>query len=747
MKRVVCLLCCLALGGAQAQTWTPGESPLFTRFAADVSPENVHPEYPRPQLRRDAWLNLNGLWEFATSGLDEAQPDAFDQTILVPFPVESALSGVTERVDGRRVWYRRTFSLPADWAEERVLLHFGAVDWDATVRVNGQEVGSHQGGYDPFSFDITDSLTAGTQEIVVSVTDPTDTGTQPRGKQVLHPGGIWYTPTTGIWQTVWLEPVPETHIKGLEMTPDVAAGVLRLTVQANSGEVSATALAEGERVAEVRGGAGETLELPLLDTKLWSPDTPFLYDVQVSLMKDGETVDAVSSYFGMREISLGKDEGGVTRLLLNGEPLFQYGFLDQGFWPDGLYTAPTDEALRYDLEQTKALGFNMVRKHVKVEPARWYYWADTLGLLVWQDMPSGDAFAERGAGEIERSEASAEQFELELQRMVDSLRNHPSVVMWVLFNEGWGQYDTARLTEWLKGYDPTRLVDSASGWNDLGTGDVYDVHAYPGPDAPPPDPNRALVLGEFGGLGLALPGLTWQDESNWGYREFSDRVALMEAYADLVAGLRALVVKRGLSAAVYTQTTDVEVEVNGALTYDRSLAKLEPTSTRWTNRILYRPLPVTTALSPTSEDEGVLWRYTFGEPQGDWTSPDFDDSSWREGAGGFGLPDTRNGVTRTEWTGREVWLRRSFELDNPPHNPFLRVHHDEDADIYLNGEGLERLPYYTMTYVDVPLEDGDAFREGRNLLAVHCKRVGPGAYCDAGLYDTVEQLSLKRGSE
>ena len=738
MRKVgVWLLCCLVLGGTRAQTWTPGESPLFTRFAADVSPEDVHPEYPRPQLRRDAWLNLNGLWDFATSGLDEAQPNAFNQTILVPFPVESALSGVMERVDGQRVWYRRTFSVPADWVGERVLLHFGAVDWEATVWVNGQEVGSHRGGYDPFSFDITDALTpAGEQEIIVSVFDPTDTGTQPRGKQVREPGGIWYTPSTGIWQTVWLEPVPNTYIESLDMRPDIKAGVLRLTVQADAGEVSAVAFAEGEEVAEVRGRAGETLELAFPNAKLWSPDTPFLYDLQVNLLKDGETADEVSSYFGMREISLDKDDDGVTRIMLNGEFLFQYGLLDQGFWPDGLYTAPTDEALRYDLEQTKALGFNMVRKHVKVEPARWYYWADTLGLLVWQDMPSGDAFAERGEGEITRTPESAAQFELELQRMVDSLRNHPSVVMWVLFNEGWGQYDTARLTEWLETYDPTRLVDSASGWNDVGTGDVHDVHAYPGPDAPPPDPDRALVLGEFGGLGLALPGLTWQDESNWGYQEFPDRVALMEAYADLVVRLRTLIVERGLSAAVYTQTTDVEVEVNGALTYDRSLAKLEPTSTRWTNRVLYRPLPTTTALSPTSENEGVLWRYTFDAPQGDWMSPDFDDSSWREGAGGFGETDARGGVTRTEWVGREVWLRRSFELDGLPLNPFLRVHHDEDADVYLNGEELSRLPFYTLTYVDVLLKDASMFKEGCNLLAVHCKRVGPGAYCDAGLYDS-----------
>ena len=466
------ILTSLLLTFAPAQTWQAEQAPLMTRWAVEVSPENALPEYPRPQLVREEWLNLNGLWEYALRPQDEAQPDAFDGNILVPYPVESALSGVMERVEGRRLWYRRSFRVPERWAGQRVLLQFGAVDWETTLWINGTEVGTHRGGYDPFGFDITEALAeTDDQEIVVSVLDPTDAGTQPRGKQVNSPEGIWYTPSTGIWQTVWLEPVPPTHITDVQMTPDIEAGVLELEVQGNKiGNVVAAVLDGEEVIADVRGVVGETLKLPVPDAKLWSPDAPFLYDLELRLESAGGVVDEAVSYFGMREISHGPDKNGVPRLLLNGEPLFQYGLLDQGFWPDGLYTAPTDAALRYDLEMTKELGFNMVRKHVKVEPARWYYWADKLGLLVWQDMPSGDAFAAENAGQITRSPESAEQFELELQRMVDNLRNHPSVVMWVLFNEGWGQYDTVRLTEWLESYDPSRLVNSVSGWNDVGAG-------------------------------------------------------------------------------------------------------------------------------------------------------------------------------------------------------------------------------------------------------------------------------------
>ena len=551
----------------------------MTRWAEEVTPENVHAEYPRPQLVRERWQNLNGLWEFALQpALSKEQPEAFDQRILVPFPPESALSGVMTRVDNQRLWYRRTFTVPEAWAGQRVLLHFGAVDWDTTVWLNGVQVGEHKGGYDPFSFDITEALSgAGPHELKLSVWDPADAWTQPRGKQVLSPEGIWYTPSSGIWQTVWLEPVPQTHITGLKLEPYIDAGVLKVSAAATGSEGDTTvevSVLDGQPVAEATGAVGQTLELPIPNAKLWSPDTPFLYDLSVRLLQSGKVIDQVTSYAGMRKISLGQDEAGVTRLFLNNQPLFQFGVLDQGFWPDGLYTAPTDAALRYDLEAAKKLGFNTVRKHVKVEPARWYYWADKLGVLVWQDMPNGDALMGPGEGELLRDEDSAEQFDLELKRLLDTHMNHPSIVMWVLFNEGWGQYDTARLTEWLKTYDPSRLINSVSGWNDMGVGDVRDIHNYPDPLAPPQEPDRAAVLGEFGGLGLPVVGHTWRDQANWGYQEYENADALLGAYQAMLKTVRNLSEAQGLAAAIYTQLTDVETEVNGLLTYDRAQFKL-----------------------------------------------------------------------------------------------------------------------------------------------------------------------------
>lgn len=720
----------------------------MTRWAEDVRVDAPHPEYPRPQLERHDWLNLNGLWEYTVQPNPSAKPDAYDESILVPFPVESALSGVMQRVDGHDLWYRRDFRVPEGWSDQRLLLHFGAVNWDTTVWLNGHEIGHHRGGYNPFSFELTEFLSdEAEQELIVRVWNPVDQGTQPRGKQVTNPEGIWYTPSTGIWQTVWLEPVPHAYIDGLTLTPDIDADTLHVTVQGQgtsaTQRVRAVASEDGDVVGEVLGAVGEMLELTLPDPILWSPDTPFLYDLKVQLLEDDVILDEVESYFGMREISLGTDEQGVPRLFLNNEPLFHYGTLDQGFWPDGLYTAPTDEALRYDLEVTKALGFNMVRKHVKVEPARWYYWADKLGLLVWQDMPNGDAHAAYGEGEIVRSQASAAQFELELERMIDAVYNHPSIVMWVIFNEGWGQYDTARLTDWLHAHDPTRLVNSASGWNDMGTGDVLDIHSYPGPDAPSPTDGRAAVLGEFGGLGLPLSGHTWQDESNWGYRSFADVDSLNDAYLDLLSQVRRLIGSSGLAAAVYTQTTDVETEVNGLMSYDREVIKFDEARLNEAHADLYRPPPLQLALVPSSQEEGQLWRYTTDDPGDDWAGLEFDDSAWQEGPGGFGTPDVPNAAVRTEWRTSEIWLRYTFDLDHDPQQlQDLRLlsHHNEDMAIYLNGQHIVTLPYYTFDYVTVRRDEAvrAALRPGHNVIAIHGKHSWGGQYMDVGLKALLE---------
>ena len=545
----------------------PADAPLLTPWSAKVDPRKPLPEYPRPAMTRKEWMNLNGMWGYDLPATLDTPPfgKALTSSILVPFPIESALSGVMKRTE--RIWYRRTFAVPAAWKGKRVLLHFGAVDWESVVYVNGTRVGTHRGGYDPFSFDITDALVAnGDQELIVGVYDPSDAGDQPRGKQVRKPGGIWYTPCTGIWQTVWCEPVPAAAVRDVRIETGKDAASFVVTVDATGdgeGTECVVSVRSGKKESGVgRGKPGTPITVPVRAPKLWSPDAPFLYDVQVTLVRNGRTLDAVGSYAGMRTIALARDARGIQRLMLNGKPCFQVGPLDQGFWPDGIYTAPTDAALRYDIEITKELGFNMTRKHVKVEPARWYYWADRLGLLVWQDMPSGN----------NTTPESRTQFENELDRLVATHRYYPSIIMWVVFNEGWGQYDTERLAGHVKQMDPTRLVNNASGWTDMKAGDVMDIHSYPKPAAPNAEPGRAIVLGEFGGLGLALPGHTWQKE-HWGYRGMKDVEELTSTYEGFLASVRALKETAGLCAAVYTQITDVEVECNGLMTYDRVIVK------------------------------------------------------------------------------------------------------------------------------------------------------------------------------
>lgn len=565
----------------QVSQWKPVEGRIMTRWAAEVRPDRVLPEYPRPQMVRRDWLNLNGLWDYAIVAKDSSRPEAWDGKILVPFAVESALSGVGMPVGVEKaLWYRRTVTVPKKWRGGRVLLHFGAVDWESTVWVNGREAGTHRGGYDPFTYDITDALERGApQEILVRAYDPTDEKNSPiaRGKQVMRPHGIFYTAVTGIWRTAWLEPVPTVYLKALKITPDVDQGTLTIepSVMGNTeGTTFAVTVGKGATVtAEAQGPVDAPASVKIPEPELWSPANPVLYDLKAVLKKGDRILDEVTSYAGMRKIALGKDDQGYVRLFLNNRPLFQFGPLDQGWWPDGLYTAPTDAALRFDLETIKGLGLNMLRKHVKVEPDRLYYWCDKLGVLVWQDMPSAlydrSAYAEDALSEIDV------QWESEWKAIIGALENHPSIVMWVPFNEGWGQYDTERIAAWTKEMDPTRLVNNASGWTDKGTGDTSDIHSYPGPDMPPVEEKRAVVLGEFGGLGLPIQGHLWQAEGNWGYRNFDDMKIYELRYAELIKSLYPLVDK-GLAAAVYTQTSDCEIEVNGLMTYDRAVLKLNP---------------------------------------------------------------------------------------------------------------------------------------------------------------------------
>jgi Glycosyl hydrolases family 2, sugar binding domain/Glycosyl hydrolases family 2, TIM barrel domain/Glycosyl hydrolases family 2 len=726
---------------AFATQWQPAAGPLRTRWASDVSPDRVLPEYPRPQLVRAEWRNLNGLWDYAIRPREEQTPSSFDGRILVPFPIESALSGVMKKVgDTNRVWYRRTFDVPAGWRNRRIRLHIGAVDWEATVVVNGSTIGTHRGGYDEATFDITSALkSSGPQEIVVSVWDPTDAGTQPRGKQVNRPSGIWYTSVTGIWQTVWIEPVHSGGIDTLTTVPDIDASVLNVTTSPvvttnDTLIVTAVALDGSREVGRARGVMSQPLRVPVPNAKLWSPDAPALYNLKLTVERGGSTIDDVSSYFAMRKSSLCKDDAGVLRLCLNNRPLFQVGPLDQGWWPDGLYTAPTDDALRYDIEVTRQLGFNMARKHVKVEPDRWYYWADKLGLLVWQDMPSTSLRGTRPAD-------SAEQFELELRRLVDGRRNHPSIVMWVPFNEGWGQYDTPRIVQWLKSYDPSRLVNNASGWTDNGVGDVNDVHRYPGPGSPKPETSRAAVLGEFGGLGLPLESHTWQAQANWSYRGFTTPATLTDAYVGLLDRVHLLIGTPGLSAAVYTQTTDVEIEVNGLMTYDRAVIKPDVARVRAANLKLFTPPPTLRSIVETSRETPATWRYVTATPPDGWFSSGFDDAGWASGPGGFGTRSTPSAVVGTIWNSADIWLRRSVTLpaDIASLTPQFLVHHDEDVEIYVNGVLALKATGFTTDYELAPItaEARAALRPGANTIAVHCHQTTGGQFVDVGLVEVV----------
>ncbi|MGA2246223.1 MAG: sugar-binding domain-containing protein [Verrucomicrobiota bacterium] len=714
---------------ADTEGWHPAKAPLMTRWGTNVTPANAWPEYPRPQLTRPDWANLNGLWDYAITPDSAAQAPAFAGKILVPFPVESSLSGVLTNLDEHsKLWYHRSFAVPDAWHGRRVRLHFGAVDWRCEIWVNGQKVGQHQGGYDAFTFDLTEALLwQGAEQILVCVADPTE-GDQPRGKQSRKPEGIFYTPTSGIWQTVWLEPVPEVCIDRLKFTPDVDTNSLHLRVAVNSLapglRVEAVAATEGKAVATVTGRANDALVLNLSDPHLWSPDDPFLYDLKVTL-KDGDKVlDSVGSYFGMRKIALRKDDQGFNRIALNNRFLFGLGTLDQGFWPDGIYTAPSDEALRSDIEFLKKAGFNFTRKHVKVEPDRWYYWCDKLGLLVWQDMPS----AKNATADGRRD------FENELYRMVSGLENHPAIIVWVLFNEGWGQYDTKTLADWLKIRDPSRLIDDASGWTDMRTGDLLDMHSYPGPDAPAPEPRCATVLGEFGGLGLAVQGHTWSTKF-WGYVMVPDANELSERYAQMLKQVWKLHYLRGLSAVVYTQTTDVETECNGLQTYDRAVAKIAPDILWAANRTELPDMPKDIILADALFGR-VNWSYTIEQPADDWYQVKFDASAWKTGAGGFGSAGTPGIVVNTAWDSSDIWLRRDFTLG--PEDPAqlkLQIFHDEDVEVYLDGVRAVELPGYITDYDEFDLLPAAvaALHQGENTIAVHCHQTSGGQGIDVGI--------------
>ena len=601
MKRIICALVILVNSIYSFAQWKPVDGRIMTEWAAKIDVEKVLPEYPRPIMERTDWMNLNGIWNYAITPVGQTMPQGYDGQILVPFAVESSLSGVGKSLgEKNELWYQRKFSIPSKWKGYKILLHFGAVDWKADVWVNKVKVGQHTGGFTPFSFDITPALLNGENELIVKVWDPTDKGPQPRGKQVSKPGGIWYTPVSGIWQTVWLEPVPIQSIVNIKTTPDIDMNKLMVEIMTDqqkfSDRLEVKVLEGGQMVAAGSSLNGVPVEVVMpSDVKWWSPDSPFLYDLEINLYSGNKLIDQVKSYAAMRKYSTKRDKNGIVRLQLNNKDLFQFGLLDQGWWPDGLYTAPSDEALVYDIQKTKDFGYNMIRKHIKVEPARWYTHCDRLGVIVWQDMPSGDKNPEwqnrkyfEGT-EFKRSAESEAIYRKEWKEIIDCLYSYPCIGTWVPFNEAWGQFKTPEIAEWTKQYDPSRLVNPASGGNHYTCGDMLDLHNYPGPEMYLYDAQRATVLGEYGGIGLVLKEHLWEPNRNWGYVQFGTSKEATDEYLKYADMLKEMIA-RGFSAAVYTQTTDVEIEVNGLITYDRKVIKLDEQNLKRVNAEICKSL-------------------------------------------------------------------------------------------------------------------------------------------------------------
>lgn len=595
-KTIPAIIAICAFACAGFSQWKPAGDKIKTEWADKVDPQNVLPEYPRPIMERPQWLNLNGLWDYAITKKDAPLPKTFDGKILVPFAIESSLSGVGKTIKAdQSLWYERKFQIPEDWKGKNVLLNFGAVDWKAEVFVNGNKIGEHTGGYTPFSFNITKNLKDGENSLAVRVWDSTGNGL-PRGKQIENPRGIFYTSVSGIWQTVWLEPVSASHISGLKITPDLDSSSFDIKVDSDDKSATATikVLDNGKVVAQTTAAANKTANIPVKNPKLWWPKSPFLYDLEITLSnKGGEQVDSVKSYAAMRKFSIAKHGrfGGVD-FTLNNKKFFTFGPLDQGWWPDGLYTAPTDEALKFDIQRTKDLGFNSIRKHVKVEPARWYTHCDRLGMVVWQDMPSmfgeGGGWQPRGFFQGEERTVSKkfeETYRKEWKEIMESLHSYPCIAIWVPFNEAWGQFKTKEITEWTKSMDPSRLVNSASGGNYFDCGDIVDSHDYGNPIMYMFNNQKVNVVGEYGGIGCAVDGHLWVKDKNWGYGKMRSQEEVTKRFVELTNRFIDMT-KYGCFGAIYTQTTDVEIEVNGLFTYDRKVLKVDEEKVREVNQKL-----------------------------------------------------------------------------------------------------------------------------------------------------------------
>lgn len=750
LRRFAYLASVVPLLAGSASAWQMKQAPLMTPWAALVNTNNPLPEYPRPQMVRSNWLNLNGIWQFEPTTTSAPVPTGQTLTneILVPYPMESAISGVMQYSEFS--WYRRTFAVPSAWNGQRIILHLDAVDWQATVYVNGQEVGIHQGGYDPFSYDITPYLNGGSNELIIGVFSPEDNGGQPRGKQTLYPGGIMYTSSSGIWQPAWLEPVDASGIQNLQIVPDVDNSRVRLTVNcyAPSGvTVNVVVTSNSIPVASTAGDPQTELDIPVHNPNLWSPENPFLYGLQIWAVHNGVTNDAVTSYFGMRKISV-VTTNGVPQIYLNNQPYFEMGPLDQGFWPDGIYTAPTDAALEYDLQMQKALGFNMVRKHIKVERQRWYYWADTLGLLVWQDMPTCNSYT----GSSSPPPVNPIDFIAELSALVTNHWNSPCVIMWDVFNEGQGQQgssngvgqtNTAYLVQLVQTLDPYRLVNQASGGSYFGVGNVYDVHSYPDPGAPG-STTQVPVDGEFGGIAWHITGHLWNpEEAGTSYllaSSLDNFASLYDGYIGEAVNYKSPA-NGQLNAAVYTQITDVENECNGLMSYDR-LLKPDMDRIFSSNQKAITGKETIATIVPTSRAVPQLWQWTTNSVPSNWYATNFDASSWSTGYAGFGTVDP-NVTPNTAWTTPGyIYLRRTFNPGQLTQQQITDLafitYHDEDVAIYINGVLAGSASGYSTAYVPVTMNAaGQAaiIPNATNVMAVSCYQSTGGQFIDVGISD------------
>jgi hypothetical protein len=718
----------------QAQNWAPVPGQIMTNWANNVTPENVWKEYPRPQMVRTDWLNLNGLWDFEITERDTNKIAInYARKILVPFCVESALSGIKETITGKQqMIYRRFFSIPSHWNQKHLILHFEAVDYEAKVWVDGKYVGIHKGGYDHFQFDIAGFLNKDEKhEIKLVVWDPTNEGSQPIGKQALPAirNRTKYTATSGIWQTVWLEPTNEVAIESIKIIPNIDNGTISLqtkVVGATQGaRIKIQAFDQGKEIASSIAAIGEPVSLQLNQPKLWSPTNPFLYDFKLSLINDGKVSDEVSSYFGMRKISMGRDQEGYMRILLNNEIIYQLGPLDQGYWPDGILTPASDQALRYDIAYLKKIGANMDRMHMKVQPERWYYHCDQLGILVWQDMVSPTKFIDT------KSNLNPSDFELEHNITVDQLYNHPSIIQWVLFNESWGQYDTERLTAALKAKDPTRLVINASGWHDKKVGDIRDFHDYtihPAVALVNKNDNRAMVLGEAGGIDLLIPGHLWTPDLKGGTKiktdwsiDFKKGIVkssdeLIEKYKILLDALFQLK-KYGLNAVVYTQISDVEDEISGWMTYDRKVSKLPETTFAALHQQFFKPTMTGKFILPLSMNEPQQWNYSFTAPSNDWIK-NIMLSDFKTGMAPFGIESNNVHKVNTTWNTNSLFLNKEFTLSSVPSKLSLIACNTGITEVYINGAYVMQFNNFLKNDPEVKISETILSNEAMKLLKV-----------------------------